>query len=370
LTMAQEKQFKVPKFGYIDSDTVILAHTNEAEFRAFMADQKNEALKDRLVAIPVPYNVRVTDEERIYRKLLTGAGTRTDLHIAPHALRAAAMVAVLSRLKEHPGLGPVEKMKLYDGEEVGDFKLAQIPEIKRAAEHEGMSGLGPRAIVDVLSGAARRADEARHHGKYLTPIMALIALKEHIDHLEAPREVRERLSAFVVDARREIDRVLKDEVRKAFVPAFAEHAQRLLENYLTNVEAYCQGTPTKDPITGEDREPDESLMRGIEEHVRPAVPESSKDTFRQGVLMRIGIALRRSERPLTYQTDTILAGGIEEYLFDQLKDIVQVTLSKTNPDQEQAKRLNEVIKILIEERGYNHDSARDLLDYVGQLLAR
>jgi serine protein kinase len=86
--------------------------------------------------------------------------------------------------------------------------------------------------------------------------------------------------------------------------------------------------------------------------------------------MRIGIALRKAERPLTYETDTILASGIEEYLFDQLKDIVQVTVSKTNPDKEQAKRLNEVLTILVEERGYNEHSARDLLDYVGHLLNR
>jgi serine protein kinase len=370
LTMAQEKQFKVAKFGYIDSDTVIIAHTNEAEFRAFMADQKNEALKDRLVNIAVPYNVRVSDEEKIYRKLLTGAGTRSDLHIAPHALRAAAMVAVLSRLKEHESLGLVPKMKLYDGEEVGDWKLPQIPEIKRAADHEGMSGLGPRAIVDILSGAARKAGEEHHTGKYLTPIMALIALTDYIDRLEAPKETREQLRAFVVDARQEIDRLLKDEVRKAFVPAFGEHAQELLENYLTNIEAYCQGTRTQDPITGEDRDPDEMLMRAIEEKVKPTVSPSAKDTFRQGVLMRIGIALRRGERPLSYETDTSLAGGIEEYLFDQLKDIVRVTVSKTNPDKEQAKRLNEVLTILVEERGYNEHSARDLLDYVGHLLNR
>ena len=369
LTMAQEKQFKVAKFGYIDSDTVIVGHTNEAEFRAFMADQKNEALKDRLVTVAVPYNVRVSDEEKIYLKLLTGEG-RGDLHIAPHALRAAAMVAVLSRLKEHENLGPVEKMKLYDGEEVGDWKLAQIPEIKRAADHEGMSGLGPRAIVDVLSGAARRAGEEHHTGKYLTPVMALIAMTEYIERLEAPKDVREQLRAFVVDARKEIDRTLKDEVRKAFVPAFSEHAQELLENYLTNIEAYCQGTKTKDPITKEDRDPDEKLMRAIEEKVKPAVPQSAKDTFRQGVLMRIGIALRRGDRPLTYQTDTILATGIEEYLFDQLKDIVRVTVSRTNPDKEQAKRLNEVLTILMEERGYNEHSARDLVDYVGHLLNR
>jgi serine protein kinase len=195
-------------------------------------------------------------------------------------------------------------------------------------------------------------------------------MTEHIERMEAPKEVREQMRAFVVDARKEIDRRLKDEVRKAFVPAFSEHAQELLENYLTNIEAYCQGTKTKDPITAEDRDPDEKLMRAIEEKVKPAVPQSAKDTFRQGVLMRIGIALRRGDRPLTYETDTILATGIEEYLFDQLKDIVRVTVSRTNPDKEQAKRLNEVLTILMEERGYNEHSARDLVDYVGHLLNR
>ena len=319
----------------------------------------------------MPYNVRVSDEEKIYRKLLTGFGARDDLHIAPHALRVGRdgrrAVAPASRTRTSAS---VEKMKLYDGEEVGDWKLAQIPEIKRAAEHEGMTGLGPRAIVDVLSGAASKAGEEHQTGKYLTPIMALIALNDYIERLEAPRETREQLRAFVIDARKEIDRRLKDEVRKAFVPAFGEHAQRLLENYLTNIEAYCQGTKTQDPITKEDRDPDEKLMRAIEENVKPAVPESAKDTFRQGVLMRIGIALRRGERPLTHETDTVLATGIEEYLFDQLKDIVQVTVSKNNPDNEQAKRLNEVLTILIEERGYTEQSARDLLDYVGHLLNR
>jgi serine protein kinase len=371
LTMAQEKQFKVPKFGYIDSDCAIVAHTNEAEFRAFMADAKNEALKDRLVTVSVPYNVRVTDEERIYEKLLSDRGgrTRAQMHVAPHALRAAAMVAVLSRLSEHENLGPVEKMKLYDGTEVGEWKLAQIPEIKRAADHEGMTGLGPRRIVDILSGAAEPTSVGSDD-KYLTPIMALIALTDHIERMEAPRDERERLQAFVVDARKEIDRLLKDEVRKAFVPAFAEHAQRLLDNYLTNIEAYCQGTKTVDPITKEDRDPDEKLMRAIEEKVRPSVAESAKDTFRQGVLMRIGIALRTGDRPLSYETDTILASGIEEYLFDQLKDIVRVTVSKSSPDPDQAKRVNEVMRVLCEQSGYNEQSATDLLDYVGHLLNR
>jgi serine protein kinase len=372
LTMAQEKQFKVPKFGYIDCDCAIVAHTNEAEFRSFMADARNEALRDRLVSVSVPYNVRVSDEERIYEKLLTDRNGRGvgEMHLAPHALRAAAMVAVLSRLDEHENLGPVEKMKLYDGTETGEWKLAQIPEVKRAADHEGMTGLGPRRIVDILSGAAARASDEADGDKYLTPIMALIALTDHIERAEAPKEERERLQAFVIDARKEIDRLLKDEVRRAFVPAFAEHAQRLLDNYLTNIEAYCQGTKTKDPITKEDRDPDEKLMRAVEEKVKPSVAESAKDTFRQGVLMRIGIALRNGGRPLSYETDTILASGIEEYLFDQLKDVVRVTVSKSSPDPEQAKRVNEVMRVLCEEGGYNERSATDLLDYVGHLLNR
>ncbi|MEV4419929.1 protein prkA [Patulibacter sp. NPDC049589] len=372
LTMAQEKQFKVPKFGYIDADCAIVAHTNEAEFRAFMADPRNEALKDRLVTVAVPYNVRVSDEERIYAKLLGDRGSPGDggLHIAPHALRAAAMVAVLSRLEAHETLDPMEKLQLYDGVEVGEWKLTQVPEVKREAEHEAMGGLGPRRIVDVLSGAAQRPEGDPQGGRYLTPIMALIALHDHIERMEVGKEERRRLEAFVVDARKEIDRVLKDEVRKAFVPAFAEHAQRVLDNYLTNVEAYCQGTRTKDPITKEDREPDEKLMRAIEEKVKPTVAESAKETFRQGVLMRIGIALRSGERPLSYRTDTILASGIEEYLFDQLQDIVRVTVSRASPDQEQAKRLNEVTRVLCEQGGYNEHSARDLLDYVGHLLNR
>ena len=78
----------------------------------------------------------------------------------------------------------------------------------------------------------------------------------------------------------------------------------------------------------------------------------------------------KGERSLTHETDTVLATGIEEYLFDQLKDIVQVTLSRTNPDKEQAKRLNEVLEILTDQRGYNEHSARDLLEYVGHLLNR
>jgi serine protein kinase len=367
LSLAQERQFKIPKFGYISADIAVVAHTNESEYRAFMADAKNEALRDRLFTVAVPYSVRRSSEQQIYQKLLTGAQGRSQFHIAPSTLETAATVAVLSRLTPHENLSAIDKLKLYDGQEVGEWKLAQVPEIKRKAEHEGMTGLGPRRIIDVLASAAVKGNGSNGHSPCLDPIATLVALRTHIEQMELERSQREHLLALITDARQELDHELKDEVRKAFVPAFAEKAQDLLENYLNNVEGYCQNTKLRDPITGEELAPDEKLMRAVEEQV--GVTENAKDAFRQGILVRIGITLR-SGRPLSYRSDDQLGKAIEGYLFEQLKDVIQVTVSKTSPDPEQTKRLNEVLRVMSEERGYCPECASTVLDYVGQLLHR
>lgn len=369
LSAAQEKRFKVPKFGYIDLDAVIVAHTNESEFRRFMADQTNEALRDRMYIVDVPYNTRVDDEVKIYNKLLTRSTKR--LHVSPHSLKAAGYVAVLSRLSEVENMDLMQKAKLYNGEETGEWKLAQIPELKRNADHEGMTGLGPRAVINALSSAAVARERKGASQPYLTPIIALTSMMEYIEHMETSREEKERMKKFVIEARTEIDHDLRDEVRKAFVPAFDGQAQTILENYLTNVEAYLQDVKIKDPITKEDREPDEKLMRAIEEKVNPTVPSSNKDVFRQGVMVRIGMWSRQNPgRPLTYEADNQLGKAIQEHLFEEMKDIIRVTVSKVNPDPEQVKRLNEVTRVLVEERGYNDESANDVIEYVGQLLNR
>lgn len=367
LSVAQEKQFKVPKFGYIGLDSAIIAHTNEAEYRTFMADSKNEALRDRLILVEVPYNTRLQDEELIYDKMLT-RNTRK-FHIAPHTLKAAGMVAILSRMAEHDGIEVMEKLKLYNGEETGEWKLVQIPELKRAAEHEGMTGIGPRAIINTL--AAQATGEAGRTAQgYLTPITAMTSLMEYIEHMDQSREERDRLKKFVIDARKEIDRELKDEVRKAFVPAFREQAQHILENYLLNVEAYLEDVKVQDPITKEDVDPDEKLMRAIEEKVSPnSVPESAKEQFRTGVFVKIGMH-SRAGRPLEYNSDLQLGRAIEEHLFSEMKDVIRITVSKTNPDPEQVKRLSAVHDALVKSHGYTDESAEDILTYVGQLLNR
>jgi len=367
LSLAAERQFKVPKFGYVSADFVIIGHCNEADFRRVMSDPSSEALRDRLAPIAVPYTVRLADERRIYEKLLHEPRRKAAFHVAPHALDAAATVAVLSRLTEHENLEPLEKLKLYGGEEVGDFKLAQVPEIRRAAEHEGMTGLGPRRIIDVLSGAATAQTRDRQDAPCLDPITTLLALRREIDRMEIPAQARDELIGYIATAREELDRVLKLEVQKAFVPAFAEKAEQILENYLLNVEAYLQSITVTDPITGEERDPDENLMRSIEEQI--GVSDVAKDEFRQGVMVRIGMAARQG-RPLTYRTDGKLGEAIEKRLFEEMRSIVRVTTSKVNPDRQQLERKNAVLDEMIRERGYCTTCASAVLDYVGDLLNR
>lgn len=370
LSLAQERQFKVPKFGHVSSDTVLIAHCNEADYRKVIEDQSSEALRDRLFTIAVPYNVTLREEVRIYEKLLAEAQAKQGFHVAPHTLITAAEVAILSRLKEAPEkLELMEKLHLYNGEETGEWKLAQVDEIKRKSDGEGMQGLGPRPLINALASAAteQAQQDASDAPPCLNPIDALIALRAHIQTLDLGSERTDRLVKFIGQAREELDRELKNEVQKAFIPAFEEKAQELVENYLNNVEAVLDDTKLIDPVTGEERDPDKTLMRGIEEMV--GVSENEADEFRQGVMVRIAKAARAG-RPLSYRTDDRLGKAIERRLFEEMSGIVRVTTSKVNPDHEHEKRKNVVVDEMIAERGYCPRCANAVLEYVGDLLNR
>jgi serine protein kinase len=127
LTLAQEKNVKTGRFSFIYADEFVIAHTNEAEFKEFLADKKSEALQDGMIMVQMPYNLKVSDEVKIYEKLLKRASLGT-IHIAPHALEVTAMFAVLSRLEEPKmaGLTLMRKMCLYDGQEVEGFRQKDV----------------------------------------------------------------------------------------------------------------------------------------------------------------------------------------------------------------------------------------------------
>jgi len=364
LSLTQEGNFKAGRFALISADELIVAHTNETEYKAFIANKKNEALQSRMIVMPIPYNLRVSDEEKIYAKLI-GASDMSHVHIAPHALRAAAMFSILTRLKESKkqGMDPIKKMRMYDGEAIEGYKAADVKEMQNEFLEEGMSGVDPRYVINRISSAL-----IRHDMTCINALDVLRAIKEGLDqHPSITKEERERYLNFISLARKEYDALAKKEVQKAFVFSFEESAKTLFENYLDNVEAYCNWSKIRDPLTGEEMDPDERLMRSIEEQI--GISENAKKAFREEILIRMSSYARKG-RTFEYGTHERLREAIEKKLFTDLKDVVKITTSTKTPDETQLKKINEVSKRLIDEHGYCPTCANELLRYVGSLLNR
>lgn len=364
LSLTQEGNFKAGRFALISADELIVAHTNESEYKAFIANKKNEALQSRMIVMPIPYNLRVSDEEKIYSKLI-GQSDMKHIHVAPHALRSAAIFSVLTRLKEtkKQGMDLIKKMRMYDGVEVEGYKEADLKEMQNEYLEEGMSGIDPRYVINRISSALIKQDL-----QCINALDMLRAIKDGLDqHASITKEERERYLNFIAAARKEYDDLAKKEVQKAFVYSFEESAKTLFENYLDNIEAFCNWTKIRDPLTDEEMDPDERLMRSIEEQI--GVSENAKKAFREEIMIRIS-AYSRKGKKFEYHNHERLREAIEKKLFTDLKDIVKITTSTKTPDAVQLKRINEVSSRLIEEHGYCPVCANELLRYVGSLLNR
>jgi len=364
LTLSQEQNIKTGRFSMIYADEVVVSHTNEHEYQSFVGNKKSEALQDRIILVKVPYNLRASDEVKIYEKLLKQSALQ-NVHIAPYTLRIASVFAILTRLElsKKAGMSPMKKLKLYDGEDIEDFKQKDIKELQEEAIREGMDGISPRYVINRLSSAL-----VKHNTTCINPIDALRALRDGLDqHTSITREERERYLNFIQEARKEYDEMAKKEVQRAFVYSYEESARTLLNNYLDNVEAYCNKTKLRDPITDEEMEPDEQLMRSIEEQI--GITENAKKSFREEILIRISSLARRGQT-FEYTSHERLKEAIEKKLFADLRDVVKITTSARTPDKEQLRKINDVVNRLMAEHGYCHVCANEILRYTGSLLNR
>jgi serine protein kinase len=365
LTLSQEQSIKTGRFAMIYADEVILSHSNENEYIAFAGNRKSEALQDRIILVRVPYNLRVSQEERIYDKLLHQSEALRNVHLAPNTLRVAAMFAVMTRLEEpkRQSVDIVKKMKLYDGEDVEGYKSKDVRELKEETVREGMDGISPRYIINRLSSAL-----VRDGVTCINPIDALRAIKDGFEqHTGISSEQRERYLNLISLARKEYDELAKIEVQRAFVYSFEEMARTMCNNYLDNVEAFCNKERIKDPITEEEMDPDEQLMRSIEEQI--GITENAKNTFRQEILIRISSYARKG-KAFEYSSHERLKEAIEKKIFADLKDVVKITTSAKTPDPDQLRKINEVVDRLVRDHGYCPVCANELLTYVGTLLSR
>lgn len=254
-------------------------------------------------------------------------------------------------------------MRLYDGENVEGFNSVDLEELKKEFPNEGMNGIDPRYIINRISSAIIRKEIPS-----INALDVLRALKDGLDqHASISQEDREKYMNYIAVARREYDEIAKNEVQKAFVYSYEESAKTLMNNYLDNVEAFCNKNKILDPLTGEEMNPDEKLMRSIEEQI--GISENAKKAFREEILIRISAYARKGKR-FDYNSHERLREAIQKKLFADLKDVVKITTSSKMPDESQLKKINEVVARLVDEHGYNTTSANELLQYVGSLLNR
>jgi len=368
LGATQEHTIKPKKFAQTFIDEVIIGHTNEPEYKRLQSNEMMEAFRDRTIKIDVPYNIRLDDEIRIYQKDF-GPQRVKNIHIAPHTLEVAAMWAILTRLEEpkKAGLTLMQKMKLYNGKAIPGFTEDSVKELKEEAPREGMGGISPRYIQDKVSNTlvSRQAVEERA----INPFMVLNELEGGLSHhsLISDEEMKKRFRELLAVVKEEYEDIIKGEVQRA-ISADEDAIRRLCGNYIENVRAYTQKEKVQNKYTGKYEEPDERLMRAIEEKID--IPESRKDDFRQEIMNYIG-ALALDGKRFEYNTNARLYKALELKLFEDSRDTIKLkNLVSSVVDDETQQKIDIVKQRLIKQFGYNETSAADVLNYVASIFAR
>jgi serine protein kinase len=366
LGASQEHKIKPKKFPQTDIDEVIIGHTNEPEYRKLQNNEFMEALRDRTVKIDVPYITKLSEEIKIYQKDFNSERIRGK-HIAPHSLEMASMWAVLTRLEEpkKANLTLLQKLKLYDGKTLTGYTEDSIKELRKEAVREGMDGISPRYVQDKVSNAL----VSNELTSCMNPFMVLNELESGLKHhsLIKSDEQRKKYRELLSVVKQEYEDIVKNEVQRA-ISADEEAIGRLCSNYIDNIKAYTQKERVKNKYTGQDEEPDERLMRAIEEKIE--IPESRKDDFRREIMNYIG-ALAIEGRTFNYKTNERLFKALELKLFEDQKDSIKLTSLVANVvDKDTQEKIDVVKSRMVKNYGYCDICSTDVLNYVASIFAR
>jgi serine protein kinase len=368
LGASQEHRVKPKKFAQTHIDEVIIGHTNEPEYRRLQDNEFMEALRDRTVKIDIPYITKWKDEVNIYKKDFNSQKMR-GISIAPHTIEMAAMWAILTRLEKpkKANLTRLQKLKLYNGKTLPNYTEDNVRELRKETTNEGLSGISPRYIQDKLSNAIVAAQQ--NNKGSVNPFMIMneleSGLKNHslISNEDLKTDFKELLGVI----KQEYEEIIKAEVQRA-ISADDNALARLCGNYIDNVKAFTQKEKVKNQFTGQDEEPDERLMRSIEEKID--IPDSRKEDFRREIMNYIG-ALALEGKKFNFKMNERLHKALELKLFEDQKDSIKLTsLVSSVADKDTQEKIDIVKSRLIKDFGYDEISATDVLHYVASIFAR
>jgi serine protein kinase len=366
LGASQEHKVKPKKFAQTDIDEVIVGHTNEPEYRRLQNNEFMEALRDRTVKVDIPYVTRLSDEIKIYEKDYNPKKVKGK-HIAPHTIEMAAMWAVLTRLEppNNASLTLMQKLKLYNGKTLPGFTEENIKELRNEAVTEGMHGISPRYVQDKISNALVAHLDANSINPFMVMNELEAGLKQH--SLITSEDLRAKYRELLGVVKEEYENIVKNEVQRA-IAADEDALKRLCGNYIDNVKAYTQREKVRNKFTGQYEEPDERLMRSIEEKID--IPDSRKDDFRREIMNYIA-ALMIDGKTFDYKSNERLYKALQLKLFEDQKDTIKLTsLVSQVVDKDTQAKIDVVKGRLIRDFGYDDESATDVLNFVASIFAR
>lgn len=368
LGATQEHRIKPKKFAQTHIDEVILGHTNEPEYRRLQDNEFMEALRDRTVKVDIPYITKLKNEVKIYKKDFNSRRLK-GVSIAPHTIEMASMWAILTRLEKpkKANLTRLQKLKLYDGMAIPNYTEENVKELRKEARREGLDGISPRYIQDKISNAIILAQQSNKGS--VNPFMVLNELESGLKHhsLISNEEIKTEYRELISVVRQEYEEIIKAEVQRA-ISADSQALSSLCSNYIDNVKAYTQKEKVKNPFTGQYEEPDERLMRAIEEKME--ITEAQKDDTRREIMNYIG-ALSLEGKRFDYKSNDRLHRALELKLFEDSKDSIKLTnLVASASDKETQSKIDLIKSRLIRDFGYDEISAMFVLSHVSSIFAR
>jgi serine protein kinase len=361
LTATQEGNYKGTEgFGAIPFDGVVLAHSNESEWKTFKNNKNNEAFLDRIYIVKVPYCLRVTDEIKIYDKLVRNSSL-AQAPCAPGTLKMMAQFAILSRLKDPENSSIYSKMQVYDGENLKDTD----PKAKSRFEYsdyagvdEGMNGLSTRFAFKILS----KVFNFDSTEVAANPVHLLYVLEQQVGREQFPPEIEQKYYAYIKEylAQRYVEFIGK-EIQTAYLESYSEYGQNIFDRYVTFADFWIQDQEFRDPDTGESFNRD-SLNSELEKIEKPAGISNPKDFRNEIVTFVLRTRAQNAGKNPAWTGYEKFRSVIEKKMFSNTEELLPVISFNAKASADDANKHKEFVSRMVA-KGYTAKQVRLLCEW-------
>ncbi|ACM27836.1 PrkA family serine protein kinase [Agrobacterium sp. SHOUNA12C] len=361
LTATQESNYiGTENIGAIPFSGIILAHSNESEWQTFKANKNNEAFIDRICVVKVPYCLRVTEEQKIYEKLIEESEL-SDAPCAPSTLETLARFTVLTRLAKHENSTAFSKLRVYDGESLKetDPRARSVQEYRDSAGvDEGMDGASTRFAFKVL--AATFNYDTTEIGA--DPVHLMYMLEQSIRREQLPLETEKLYIEFIKsELGPRYAEFIGHEIQKAYLESYADYGQNLFDRYVDYADAWIEDVDFKDPDTGQllDRELLNQELTKIE---KPAGIANPKDFRNEIVKFCLRARASHGGKNPSWTSYEKIREVIEKRMFSQVEDLLPVISFGSKKDGDSEKKHGEFVERMMA-RGYTERQVRRLVEW-------